>query len=167
MCSRIDRICRQFIWGSSEYKKRVHLVSWDKVCKPKEQGGLGFRKEREINIVWMTKLAWGIVNKPEALWVRVMRNKYRCGEETIPNIRRRSKASNAWKGIASVWPYFKQNLIWRVRDGNSVRIWKDHWILGIDRLGDFVHTQLNENQSEQCINEYGRSDGSWDWEKLS
>ena len=95
VCTKIDCICFQFIWGSSNYKKRVHLVSWDKVCRPKEVGGLGFKKAKEMNLALMTKLAWEIVNKPKTLWVRVMRNKYRCREDTPPNIRRRGKSSNA------------------------------------------------------------------------
>ena len=52
---------------------------------------------------------------------------------------------NAWRRILSVWPHFKQNLVWRVKEGDSVKIWKDHWIPGIDRLGDFAYPRLNEN----------------------
>ena len=63
--TKIDRIYRQFIWGSAKHKKRIHLITWDKVCKPKQEGGLGFRKAKEINLACMTKLAWEMVNNPK------------------------------------------------------------------------------------------------------
>ena len=73
------------------------------------------------------KLAWELINKPETLWVKVMRSKYRCGEEIIPKVRNIPKASNAWKGISQVWGRVKQNLIWRLENGQKVKFWKDHW----------------------------------------
>ena len=35
VCSRIDRICRNFIWGSNESNRKVHLINWNKICSPK------------------------------------------------------------------------------------------------------------------------------------
>lgn len=37
----IDMCNCRFIWGSTEGKKKIHLVAWDKVCQPKENGGWG------------------------------------------------------------------------------------------------------------------------------
>ena len=87
VCSKIDRICQNFIRGSSESNRKVHLISWNKICSPKEDGGLGFRKEKEVNLACMMKLAWGIINKPESLWVKVMRYKYGCVDGILPKVR--------------------------------------------------------------------------------
>ena len=52
---------------------------------------MGFRKARDLNYSFLMKLAWGSVNKPEALWVQVMRAKHKCIEGEIPKpIRRNS-----------------------------------------------------------------------------
>lgn len=32
----LDKICRAFVWGSTAQRKAPTLVSWDKVCQPKE-----------------------------------------------------------------------------------------------------------------------------------
>ncbi|KAL9227684.1 hypothetical protein vseg_003343 [Gypsophila vaccaria] len=40
---RIETICRNFLWDSSADYRRVPLVAWSKVCKPKEEGGLGIK----------------------------------------------------------------------------------------------------------------------------
>ncbi|CAN1782186.1 Putative ribonuclease H protein At1g65750, partial [Linum perenne] len=30
-------------------KCKVHLLAWDRICRPKDKGGLGLRKARELN----------------------------------------------------------------------------------------------------------------------
>ena len=39
--SSIDKINRNFVWGSTNEVKRMHMVSWKKITKPKARGGLG------------------------------------------------------------------------------------------------------------------------------
>ena len=35
------------------------LKSWDKLCTPKDKGGLGFKKSKDINSALLAKLACG------------------------------------------------------------------------------------------------------------
>jgi hypothetical protein len=37
----IKSLQRNFIWKGLNTGKKIALVSWDKLCRPKEQGGLG------------------------------------------------------------------------------------------------------------------------------
>lgn len=37
----IYRVNRNFLWGSVENKRTMHWVGWNKVTRPKEEGGLG------------------------------------------------------------------------------------------------------------------------------
>ena len=43
----IDRVNRNFLWGSSETAKKTHWVNWEKVTKTKEKGGLGSSRLKE------------------------------------------------------------------------------------------------------------------------
>ncbi|CAN1800109.1 Putative ribonuclease H protein At1g65750 [Linum perenne] len=68
-CQEIDRKIRNFIWGSKNGERKVHLISWENVCKPKDQGGLGLRSAHELNQAFLMKLTWGMLKKPSKLWV--------------------------------------------------------------------------------------------------
>ena len=41
LCEKLDKINRDFLWGSSTEKKKLHLVGWSKIIRPKDEGGLG------------------------------------------------------------------------------------------------------------------------------
>lgn len=41
---KTERIQRQFLWGDSNEKRRLHMVGWDRVTKSKKRGGLGVRR---------------------------------------------------------------------------------------------------------------------------
>lgn len=49
VCLDIDKMSRNFVWGSSPMGHKIHLVAWDGVCKKKDYGGLGFRHARGMN----------------------------------------------------------------------------------------------------------------------
>ncbi|CAN1195923.1 Putative ribonuclease H protein At1g65750 [Linum perenne] len=75
-CNAIDKRIRNFIWGSSETERKTHLVSWERICQPKENGGLGLKSARVLNRAYMTKLAFLFFQKKEPLWIRIIQSKY-------------------------------------------------------------------------------------------
>ena len=115
-----------------------------------------------MNEAFLMKLAWGLINRRETLWVKVMRAKYSCTNETIPCVNRKLHYSNAWKGITTVWSQVKNNLIWRVRDGRHVKFWEDHWIPGIHCLHDFASTNLLQVDGQASMREFVNDEGNWD-----
>ncbi|XP_058742706.1 uncharacterized protein LOC131615251 [Vicia villosa] len=63
-------MCRSFMWsGTAEVTKKSH-VAWDKVCDPKNAGGLGITALHERNVANMGKLLWNIQSKAYKLWVK-------------------------------------------------------------------------------------------------
>lgn len=67
----IDKVVRDFVWGSSDKGRKLHLVKWEEVCKPKGEGGLGLKKAEDMNKVFLMKLGWCYMTNPKALWVKV------------------------------------------------------------------------------------------------
>lgn len=103
ICDEVEKLCRDFIWGSTFESIKCHLVSWEFICRPKEEGGVGFRSLRMVNTCYMMKLGWDLIINGETLWVRVTRAKYNRGNLLIPNVRCDSKVSHIWRGIYSAW----------------------------------------------------------------
>lgn len=58
VCEELDRKALDFLWGDNEERRRVHMVSWDDICKPKGMGGLGLRKAKKSNKAALAKLGW-------------------------------------------------------------------------------------------------------------
>ena len=65
--TNVDRLSRNFLWGSSENKKKLHLVGWSKITKPKKEGGLGVQVAKAKNIALLAKLNWHLTSKPNSL----------------------------------------------------------------------------------------------------
>ena len=62
-CTKINKIYRNFAWGSFKVRRIIHLVNWNKLCSSKKKGFFGFIKAKDVNLACMMKIAWGIVSK--------------------------------------------------------------------------------------------------------
>ncbi|XP_074305698.1 uncharacterized protein LOC141640919 [Silene latifolia] len=67
--NRLNAICRSYLWDGSSELMRVPLVSWEKVCAPRTEGGLGIRDSCSWNVAAMGKRVWWIYCNPDKLWV--------------------------------------------------------------------------------------------------
>ncbi|KAK3200123.1 hypothetical protein Dsin_023538 [Dipteronia sinensis] len=67
LISEIQRLCAGFWWGSKENQRKIHWCTWNSLCKPKDEGGLGFRDLKTSNRALLAKQAWRILKNPESL----------------------------------------------------------------------------------------------------
>ncbi|XP_074262990.1 uncharacterized protein LOC141585836 [Silene latifolia] len=74
--AKIEAICRNYLWDRGVYYLKTPLVSWDKVCTPTKEGGLGLKKEAVWNQAAIGKLVWSISSSPDQLWVRWVNHIY-------------------------------------------------------------------------------------------
>jgi hypothetical protein len=56
ICSSLDKLNRNFLWGSTDERRKMHMVSWDKVCRPRDLGGLGLYSAKARNLAFLAKL---------------------------------------------------------------------------------------------------------------
>ncbi|XP_028081835.1 uncharacterized protein LOC114283208 [Camellia sinensis] len=59
----LEKLLRDFLWGNYDGEFRYHLVSWKKICCPKEDRGLGVRRLCKFNLALLEKWLWRFSNE--------------------------------------------------------------------------------------------------------
>lgn len=100
ICNKLDSLSRAFWWGHEPgfRVRKLHLLHWDEVCKPKSMGGLGLKKFSLMNQAMVAKQFWRISHNPQSLMVRAFKAKYfpRC---SIHECSPKPHHSRIWRGI--------------------------------------------------------------------
>lgn len=58
VCEKLDKMNRDFLWGSTNERRNMHMVGWSKIVKSKDEGGLGIQEARAKNIALLSKVNW-------------------------------------------------------------------------------------------------------------
>ena len=69
---KIDQLCSAFLWSGPAMSSKKDKITWENVCKPKEEGGLGLRSLTETNKVSCLKRIWCILSQSmlRVKWVK-------------------------------------------------------------------------------------------------
>lgn len=76
VCEEVNKLVRDFLWGSIVDKKKIHLVEWNKVTNPLNLGGLGICEMKARNSDLLAKLCWWIASSPDMPWAQMLTCKY-------------------------------------------------------------------------------------------
>ena len=76
MCGNLSSISSNFWWGEANGQKRVHWIAWDKMCRRKYEGGLGFHDPEVFNQAMLAKQAWRFLQVPDSLCAQVLKARY-------------------------------------------------------------------------------------------
>ena len=82
---------------------------------------MGLRHMKETNITFMAKVGWGLISRKDDLWVKVVRAKYKCGQDLIARIKHHRQSSNLWKGISKARSLVQDGISWSLGRGDSIR----------------------------------------------
>lgn len=131
---KLESIISKFWWtGNHKGNKGLHLISWAKICTPKDWGGLGFRNLRYLNQALIMKSFWEIINynhNNTSIWCRLIHDIYIKGGD-IWEINATYNSSWFWKSIIYVRKYFINNCIIVISMGKTTNIYRDPWILNL------------------------------------
>ncbi|KAH0672800.1 hypothetical protein KY290_025033 [Solanum tuberosum] len=117
----INKIQRDFIWGSSQRKKKIHYLNWKTITTPKQLGGLGLRDVISKNKAILSGLAWRMFTNPTSLWEKYLyhHNNFR---------KNRTHTSFTWKNAMIGWKYCAKGFRWLIATCKSINIWDFNWI---------------------------------------
>lgn len=87
--NKIDRKIRSFIWGEQMNQGKWFLSNGIKCVKARKV------VVWDTNLAFLMKLAWELIAKPSASWVRVLRSKYGTEPGMIPQVNRKQQMSNS------------------------------------------------------------------------
>ena len=120
-------LVRKFWWGQSNEKNKMAWMSWDKMCIPKDEGGLGFRDVKTFNLALLAKQGWRLQTCMNSLVHRVLKSHY------FPNggflsAQLGNNPSHTWRSIMSTQSMVQHDIHWQVGNGQSINVCNDKWL---------------------------------------
>ncbi|XP_074271598.1 uncharacterized protein LOC141595532 [Silene latifolia] len=151
--AKIEATCRNFLWDNSADYRRVPLVAWDTVCRPKEEGGLGIKNQEMMNKAMIGKMGNWIAEGKDSIWVKWVQHNHLKGKEWMqykPN----ANTSWAWRRICSV----KQDLDPELRITGSEWSGMSGWYQNINSWAGYLPMELSEPKQNckkvvQCLHQ--------------
>ncbi|KAI5351228.1 hypothetical protein L3X38_004119 [Prunus dulcis] len=161
VCSKLDKLNKNFLWGHAADKAKVHLVNWETVCKSKCAGGLGVKKAAWMNQALLAKSGWRLLQNDQGLWAKVLKAKYlkNCDMLSVNEHQFRS-CSSCWRGVLFGAKLLPSGVKWRVGYGDSILFWTDVW-LSCGTLISHALIDLSEEMLHLNVSDF-MEEGVWD-----
>lgn len=128
---------------------------------------MGIRDLRAQNEAFVMKLCWGLLTRPTALWVECVTNKYRCGTEKFPIMRKKRVQSSVWSSILSVWDNFSKGVGSKIGDGKNTRAWTEIWTTLDLPLIQYVDKNHDRLHIDDVVASFVTGSNAWDLGKWS
>lgn len=116
-----------FFWVYFQRNKHLRPISWHKICKPFEQGGLNIWTIESSARAALLRQVWNFNPGKNCLWTEWVTKKY-LKNKNFWDLKAGSCTSWGWRGILQSWkdalPFFHH----LIGDGEKTRFWLDPWL---------------------------------------
>ena len=127
LCKELSSMISKFWWGQKSDEQKIFWVSWDKLCKSKDAGGMGFRDLKAFNLALLAKQGWRLLQNTNSLFHHVFQAKYFASRSFL-EAQLSKRPSFAWQSIMVAKSMVEDGIRWSIGNGDKVRIWNDKWI---------------------------------------
>ncbi|XP_019082547.1 PREDICTED: uncharacterized protein LOC109125398 [Camelina sativa] len=132
----IYKLCSAYLWSGPTLNPSKAKITWEDVCKPKQEGGLGLRSLKEANDVSCLKLIWRMVSSGNSLWVKWIDQNLLHG--LFWSIKDSTTLGSwMWRKLLKYRDVAKSLCKMEVRNGSRTSFWFDDWS-GLGRLVEVV-----------------------------
>lgn len=117
----LEKRMMTFYWQRVSKDRKLALISWEKICRPREAGDINLKLLSWLSKALGAKLVWKIYIEHNRKWVKILQKKYLSGSD--PSIIFRTtnppKGSRVWNFILDYKNLIIDHITWDVVDGNK------------------------------------------------
>ncbi|XP_019158935.1 PREDICTED: uncharacterized protein LOC109155745 [Ipomoea nil] len=123
LCASLERLMNRYWWGQSGNDGSIHWLAWDRMCKPKKYGGMGFKRLQEFNLALLAKQGWRLLTNQKSLMARVFKARYFPSTSFYEAVLG-GNPSYVWRSIMASQNLLKAGCRRRIGNGRNTRIWR-------------------------------------------
>ncbi|CAN1156095.1 Uncharacterized mitochondrial protein AtMg00310 [Linum perenne] len=105
-------------------------MSWERICLPKEKGGLGFKDFEAFNNALLARHAWRILEDPDSLFASILKGRY-FPKNSFMEASLGSKPSWGWRSILHGRDLLRLGIIWQVGSDTLINPFIDPWVANL------------------------------------
>ncbi|GJV04571.1 hypothetical protein Tco_1338140 [Tanacetum coccineum] len=109
-----------------DIRKGKAKVSWEVVCLPKNEGGLGLRRLELFNKALMVTHIWNLLLKKESLWVKWI-HEYKLRGRHFFEVPYSGNMTWGWRKFLQLRPLIRDHVRYHLGDGATCSLWFDCW----------------------------------------
>ncbi|KAL0904023.1 hypothetical protein M5K25_026093 [Dendrobium thyrsiflorum] len=138
-------------FGDTEANRKLRMVSWDKVCKPKNLGGLGIHSISAIQFAYNCSVIFRMYNgcSPLAAWLKI--------HYTSPWKPVHPHASPFWKELCKVAAGARNSFHFSITPSSPLSFYWDPWCRG-QSIANLLQSPIADHNKE--VQDY-TSSGNW------
>ncbi|XP_074306449.1 uncharacterized protein LOC141641696 [Silene latifolia] len=126
-CDELRAVVSKFWWGSEGGRRKMAWLAWDKLCMPKDKGGLGFRDFNKFNRALLGKQGWRLMTDENSFLTLVLKAKYFPTTEFM-EAELGTNPSYTWRSIWEARDVINLAARKRIGNGMGTQVWLDPWI---------------------------------------
>ena len=127
LCKELESLMAKFWWGDQSNNRKIHWVSWEKMCWPKDAGGLGFKDLQSFNLAMLAKQAWRLMTNEDSLVARILKARY-FANTNFMEAHLGSNPSYTWRSLLEGRGVLEKGTFWRVVNDLNIRISESPWV---------------------------------------
>ncbi|XP_042983262.1 uncharacterized protein LOC122312666 [Carya illinoinensis] len=163
-CAELEGLMSNFWWEQKREERRIHWVSWRKMCEAKCRGGFGFKNLRFFNLALLAKQGWCLLQNNNLVLHKLLKARYFSTSSFLESNLGHCP-SFKWRSIWEAKHWLKEGCIWRIGDGQKVNLWHDKWLPGHQNLAS-EHGVVETHREDVVASVFQVDNLGWDIQKL-
>ncbi|XP_028076039.1 uncharacterized protein LOC114278224 [Camellia sinensis] len=164
----VEALCWSFLWSGLKLKKFGAKVAWDRICVPKNEGGLGFKSLEIWNRAAVSKHIWFMVAGGEqSMWCQWVKS-YLLKGKSFWAVNVPGNPSWVWRKLLSLREVMYPLIRYKIGNGEDTFLWYDNWhpfgSLWSKYGNRLMHNTALNAQSKVA---FALGDNGWTWPNAS